>query len=216
MLCRTPTQATKILPKRQIPRHEAKCKGWGALPGCIVVAWTLVSARVFHLVWKTFKLEVFHPNPQPALPTAVGWALTLQSPSGITAKSSPPSSFPTIFVLLLRVTLLFSSCSICSRWLSISKCILDQGKNSFQIITPSSQSPPESPQHQCLSWVMHGMEPHTVCSRHRNHGNTPDESCYLGWSQERVAEGSSSCPPLLPKARSLHNMKDFRCQTSPP
>ena len=133
-------------------------------------------------VWKAFRLQLFYPSLQPPLPTTMGWQLTLKSPLEVTVKARLPSSFPIIFVLLLRTSSLFSSSFIFSQWHFTSKHTFDQEKHLFQIITPSSQSSPESPQHQCLSWVMHGMEAHTVCSRHWNHGNTPDERCYLGWS----------------------------------
>lgn len=141
-------------------------------------------------VWKTFKFQVFNPNLLPALPTAMGWRLKLQNSSDL-SHHFHPALVNDVFVFfmpyLLPVTLCF-------------EMHIGTGQK-FQIITPSCQSPPESPQHQCLSWVMHGMEPHTVCSRHWNHGNAPDMSCSLGWSEEMVAEGSLSCLPLLPQAR---------------
>lgn len=144
-------------------------------------------------VWKMFKFQVFNPNLPRALPQLWG-----EGSSGKVLQN-----FPIISILLSWMMFFFPSGFIASQWPSASKCTLEQGKNSFQIIIPSSQSPPESPQHQCLSWVIHEMEPHTVCSRHWNHGNAPDVSCSLGWSEQMVAEGSLSCLPLLPQARSL-------------
>lgn len=157
-------------------------EGWGEHPGYIIVPWLFVSARVSYLSMEN--LGVFDPNLPPEIPEFF-------------------RTFPS-----------FSSCSCewCFCFLHalsppsdplLQNAHWNRPKNSFQIISPSSQSPPESPHHQWLSWVMHGMEAHTVCSRHCNHGNTPDVSWSLGGSEEKVDGATLPRLPLLPQARSL-------------
>lgn len=61
---------------------------------------------------------------------------------------------------------------------------------------------------------MQGMEPHTVCLRQRNHGNSLDKSCYLDdhkkWWLKEVCLVHSCFPRPACISLSAYNVLDFR------